>query len=177
MKTEHLGIVDQRRIVILVSSIKAKLKMYGEQELHLVGDQVQIEVKDFGHLGIEVNGMYQSGNLAVDFYEYVNGVWRTCWRFIYPVGSRESLESAIEHNIDLLLCKKHKDELNQKRRKYRKGEPIKTLDELVNEEFVYLNDKITHWGWFMSWQLKMTLDMIARGAICYAIRKEDDEDE
>ena len=177
MKTEFLSIADKRRIVMLAASIKAKRKQYTEQEWHLVSDQVQIAVKDFGSLGIEVNGMYQSGNLAVDFYEQINGNWKVCWRFIHNSGSKEPLESAIEHNIDLLLCKKHKDELNQKRRKYRKGEPIKTLDELVNEEFVYLNDKITHWGWLMSWQLKMALDMIARGAICYAIRKEDDEDE
>jgi len=58
--------------------------------------------------------------------------------------------------------------------KYRKGEKITSLDELVKQDFVYWNDKITHKGWFMSWQLHMTCNAINHGVIFYAIKKEDE---
>lgn len=49
--------------------------------------------------------------------------------------------------------------------KYEKGEVITSLDELVKQEFVYWNDKITHFGWFISWQLRMTFVALNRGTI------------
>lgn len=66
--------------------------------------------------------------------------------------------------------------MNPKRKpKYRRGDRIKSLDELVKQEFVYWNDKITHWGWFMSWQLRMTDNAIKRGIIYKAIKKESED--
>jgi hypothetical protein len=57
-------------------------------------------------------------------------------------------------------------------RRYTKGEPIKSLDELVSQEFVYWNDKITHKGWFLSWQIKMALNAIQTGNVIFkAIKK------
>ena len=134
MNKELIDIFDRRRIEQLAVIIRGKLKSYYEQEWHLVSDQVQISVDGFGQLGIEVNGIYQSSNLCVDFYEQVDGKWRVCWRFMHDARNPDhpDLGRAIEHNIDLMLCKKYKDEPNQKRRKFRKGKPIKTLDELVN---------------------------------------------
>lgn len=41
------------------------------------------------------------------------------------------------------------------KRKYRRGEAITSLDELAKQEFVYFFDKITHRGWFMSWQFSL----------------------
>ena len=52
--------------------------------------------------------------------------------------------------------------------KYEKGEIITSLDELVKQDFVYWNDKITHFGWFLSWQLRMTNNAINNGTIRYA---------
>lgn len=53
-------------------------------------------------------------------------------------------------------------------RKYRKGAKITSLDELAKQEFIYINDKITHNGWFMSWQFALAARYIQRGALYYA---------
>ena len=37
--------------------------------------------------------------------------------------------------------------------KYIKGEPIKSLDELMKQEFVYFNNRLTNVGWFQNWQI------------------------
>ena len=58
------------------------------------------------------------------------------------------------------------------KRKYRKGEKITSLDELVKQEFVYFYDKITHRGWFGSWQFRMTYQLLVRGCIYYAERTD-----
>ena len=54
------------------------------------------------------------------------------------------------------------------KRKYCKGEKITSLDELAKQEFVYFFDKITHNGWFMSWQFRMAKGFIDRGILYYA---------
>ena len=54
------------------------------------------------------------------------------------------------------------------KRKYRKGNPITSLDELSKQEFIYFYDKITHRGWFMSWQFRMAKSFIDRGVLYYA---------
>ena len=56
------------------------------------------------------------------------------------------------------------------KRKYQKGEKITSLDELEKQEFVYFHDKITHNGWFMSWQFRMAKTFIERGVLYYATR-------
>lgn len=62
-------------------------------------------------------------------------------------------------------------------KKYSRGEPIKSLDELASQEFVYWHDKITHRGWFMSWQFRMAHDAIQRGCIIFkAIKNKEMED-
>ncbi len=61
------------------------------------------------------------------------------------------------------------------KRKYRKGKKIESLDALVGEEFVFVFDKITHCGWFSSWQLRWAKRMIDRGALFFAV-KEDGSD-
>jgi aminopeptidase C len=57
------------------------------------------------------------------------------------------------------------------KRKYRKGEKITSLDELAKQEFIYFWDKITHAGWFMSWQFRLADRYIKRGVLYYAIEK------
>jgi len=57
------------------------------------------------------------------------------------------------------------------KRKYRKGERITSLDELVKQDFIYWRDKVVHQGWFMSWQLRMVHRCVGeKGVIYYAIR-------
>lgn len=61
------------------------------------------------------------------------------------------------------------------KRKYRKGAKITSLDELARQEFVYFSDKITHAGWFMSWQFRLTAMYIRRGCLYYAERENENE--
>ena len=56
------------------------------------------------------------------------------------------------------------------KRKYRKGDQITSLDELAKQELVYFFDKITHRGWFMSWQFRSLANYIERGCLYYAER-------
>lgn len=49
------------------------------------------------------------------------------------------------------------------KRKYRKGEPITSLNELYQQKFIYFGNKITHHGWFGSWQLRLAQQYIDRG--------------
>lgn len=60
--------------------------------------------------------------------------------------------------------------------KYIRGAPIRSLDELVKQDFVYWNDKITHFGWFLGWQLRMTNNAIHRDnpIIFYAIKRVEE---
>ena len=65
---------------------------------------------------------------------------------------------------------------NKSRAKYHKGGHILSMDEFVKQEFVYLNDKITHRGWFMSWQMSMVYRMLGEnGRIFYAIKNRPDK--
>lgn len=58
------------------------------------------------------------------------------------------------------------------KRKYRKGKPITSLDELAKQDFIYFCDKITHHGWFKSWQFRLAQRYIERGMLYYAVRIE-----
>ena len=67
---------------------------------------------------------------------------------------------------------------------YHKGGKITSFDELVKQEFIYDRDKLVHHGWFMSWQIRMTMTAMQRGVLHYAIKthltkheSEDKEDE
>lgn len=62
------------------------------------------------------------------------------------------------------------------KRKYRRGEKITSLDELVKQEFVYFYDKITHCGWFGSWQFRMAYHLLERGCLYYAERIIDNDE-
>lgn len=59
--------------------------------------------------------------------------------------------------------------------KYQPGTPIKGLDELVEQQFIYCHGKLIHKGWFLSWQLRMTLRAIQKGDLKTAIKVNDEE--
>lgn len=75
-----------------------------------------------------------------------------------------------EEYLDLL--KKHEAKL-EKRRKYRKGELITSLDELVKQDLVYHNNKTEASGWFMSYQLSYINNEIKRNRIYKVVKKEN----
>ena len=61
----------------------------------------------------------------------------------------------------------------KQRSKYRKGQPIRSLDELWAQDVVFFADKVVPRGWFQNWQLKMVTQQIFFGRICYAERRTD----
>ena len=46
---------------------------------------------------------------------------------------------------------------------------IRSLDKVSDAEFIYLNDKITNRGWFLSLQLNTILNYMLKGRIHEAI--------
>ena len=61
------------------------------------------------------------------------------------------------------------------KKKYRKGYRIRILNELVEQEFIFFNNKITHRGWFESWPIRTAKEMIEHGCIRAAIKIESEE--
>lgn len=66
-------------------------------------------------------------------------------------------------------------ETTKKIPKYRKGGQIISIGELVEQEFVYFGNKLTHKGWFMSWQFRFLLQMIYSGRLFYAVKQRPDK--
>lgn len=64
--------------------------------------------------------------------------------------------------------------MSKYRRRYRPGPKITSLNELVEQDFVYWRDKITPRGWFMSWQIQMAKRAIDLGRLRAAIKREDE---
>ena len=60
------------------------------------------------------------------------------------------------------------------KRKYQKGKPITSLDELSEQKFVYFYDKITHNGWFMSWQFRLAKRYVESGHLYCAEEVRDE---
>ena len=58
-------------------------------------------------------------------------------------------------------------------RKFLKGSTITTLEELLNQEWVYRWDKVQHIEAIKCMQLRGIIDLIKGGHLCRAIRKSD----
>lgn len=58
------------------------------------------------------------------------------------------------------------------KRKYRKGKPITSLDELEKQDFIYFLDKMTHRKWFGSWEFGLAARYIKRGMLFYAVKNK-----
>lgn len=83
----------------------------------------------------------------------------------------------IEETADALLKNLlEKKRQGKSRRKYRKGDKINSLDELMTQEFAFFMDKVYHVGWFGSWQIKLASSWIKQGRVFYAVKEEKDED-
>lgn len=61
------------------------------------------------------------------------------------------------------------------RRKYRPGPKITSLNELMEQDFVYWGNKITPKGWFQNWQLHMANMVVRAGYIRQAIKIESEK--
>jgi len=64
-----------------------------------------------------------------------------------------------------------------RKRKYRRGGHILSLDQLAQQEFVYWWNKIEPRGWFLSWELRVAYHAIGpNGCIYYAIKNEEEKE-
>lgn len=55
--------------------------------------------------------------------------------------------------------------------RFEKGKPIKSLDDLYNQELVYVGDKILHSGFYKNWNLKLCQQLIDDESVFYALEK------
>lgn len=62
-------------------------------------------------------------------------------------------------------------------RKYRQGRIITRIDELIDQEFIYIHHKILHKGWFRSLQFGYLQTLIENGFVRYAIKIDKGENE
>ena len=63
---------------------------------------------------------------------------------------------------------------NKSRRKYRQGERITSLDDLMSQDRIFFMDKVVSAGWFGSWQIRWVLERVKAGQIYYAVKEEKD---
>ena len=60
------------------------------------------------------------------------------------------------------------------KRKYKKGKQITSLNELMEQKFIYHDNQVLHWGWFGSWQIRFAHIQMTSGRL-YRAEKVDDE--
>ena len=60
-------------------------------------------------------------------------------------------------------------------RKYRQGRIITSINELIDQEFIYIHHKIWHKGWFRSLQFGYLQTLIEKGFVRYAIKIDKGE--
>jgi hypothetical protein len=58
----------------------------------------------------------------------------------------------------------------QDRKKYKIGDVISSLDELAEQEFVFVNEKIYHRGFFGSWQFRFCMAKVQNGNVRKAVK-------
>lgn len=63
-----------------------------------------------------------------------------------------------------------------KNSKYEKLELVTSLDELMEQEFIYCHGKVYHRGWFGSWQVRFALLELKRERI-YKVKLKEVEDD
>lgn len=61
------------------------------------------------------------------------------------------------------------------KKRYRPGPKIHSLNELMEQDFVYWVDKIEPKAWFQNWQIHMAQYVIERGSIRQAIKIESED--
>lgn len=73
------------------------------------------------------------------------------------------------------LIANHEEKL-EKKRKYKKGEPIESLDEIMEQEFIYIYNTIWHKTRFANLQVFWLRHQMKMGHIYKAIKKEQNND-
>lgn len=60
-----------------------------------------------------------------------------------------------------------------RKRKYKPGDVIGSLDDLIRQDFIFMNGKVYHRGFFLSWSIHFILNSLGNGCLRYAVREED----
>ena len=81
-------------------------------------------------------------------------------KFNYPCNDKFNCEKYLKYEKYL-----------ESKRKYIKGESIKTFDELLNQEFVYIYGGIRHIAFVKSQQLNCLYNQLKQGRIYKAVMK------
>ena len=56
--------------------------------------------------------------------------------------------------------------------KYKKGSRITCMEELVKQDVVFFREKVLHWSFFQSWQIRYAIIQIEKGVLFRAERVE-----
>ena len=60
------------------------------------------------------------------------------------------------------------------KKRYAKGEPITSLDELMEQEIVFLGSAIQPKGWFQNWQIRLAKGYVKANSIYKAVKIKED---
>lgn len=89
------------------------------------------------------------------------------------------------YNYKGIICKKCRNDKQaiikyekrlEKNRKYTQGDIIKTLDELLKQDIVFLGGRTRNKAWIYSQQIHWLKGRIDSGAFKYAIKKKGEND-
>lgn len=109
-----------------------------------------------------------------DNYKQINEPVRKSYKC--PICKKEVFHKGICY--DCLETKKEEvqehEKLLEKRRKYKRGEQILSVDEIFNHKLVYVNHKITHIGFLCSQPARNVYNDVKKGRIFKAIKKEQE---
>lgn len=60
---------------------------------------------------------------------------------------------------------------------YEKGEQIRSLDVLMEQEFIFCKHKVYHRGWFIGWTVNLANAYVKNGHIHMAVKKNKEDNE
>ena len=58
---------------------------------------------------------------------------------------------------------------------FQKGEQIRSLDVLMEQEFIFCLHKVIHFGWFQSWPMHLAKLYLNRNCLFKAVKKIKEE--
>lgn len=169
---------ENRDIANLLSDFERELKLHDDPfyfDFDDITAQTETYIADIGLIGIEIVkqslGVFDGPGTRVDLYTKMEDEWARC--FSMKIDTYSTIPQGVWETIAAYREKLERQKRNEKKRKYRRGDPIHSLDELMDQDFVYWHDKIYARGWFASWQLNMVHKQVTAGKIFRAIRKDD----
>ena len=167
---------ENRHIVNLIAEFEEKLKKENDPFDFSFDDitaQTETHIIDVGLIGIEIVRQYldvfDGAGTSVILYTKHGDGWVRC--FSRKIDNWATIQLGVWDTLAAYREKLERQAKNEKKRKYRKGEQVRSVNELLDQEFVYWHDKIYARGWFLSWPLRMAYKAVKQGEIYKAERK------